>query len=147
MTAPVRTRLEWTRQPGTGPPSEILGDLADRVVVELGCGAGHNLAVLAVRYGAIAVGIDHDPAKVARARELYGGIPGLRLIQADAACYLAALPAASVDVCLSVFGAFSFSSPGPLLAAAAHALRPAGLLVITLRAGDHRDAVVIFSRR
>jgi hypothetical protein len=48
---------------------------------------------------------------------------------------------------LSIFGAFSFGSPGPLLAAAAHALRPAGLLAITLHAGEHRDAVVILSRR
>jgi hypothetical protein len=33
-----------------------------------------------------------------------------RLIQADAVSYLTALPAASVDVCLSIFGAFSFLS-------------------------------------
>ena len=116
---------------------------ADRVTVPIRA----QPAVLAARYGAIVTGIDHDPAQVARARELYGDIPGLQLIQADAAGYLAALPASSVDVCLSVFGALSFSSPGPLLAAAAHALRPAGLLAITLRAGDHRDAVVILSRR
>jgi SAM-dependent methyltransferase len=143
----VRARLEWTRQPGTGPPPGILGDLEGRAVVELGCGSGHNLAVLAARHGAIVTGIDHDPAKVARARALYGEIPGLRLICADAASYLAAQPISSIDVCLSIFGAFSFNSPGPLLAAAAHALRPAGLLAITLRASDHRDTVVILSRR
>jgi SAM-dependent methyltransferase len=147
MTAPVRARLEWTRQPGTGPPPEILGDLAGRVAVELGCGSGHNLAVLAARHGATVTGIDHDPAKVARARDLYGDIPGLRVIQADAASYLTALPPASVDACLSIFGAFSFSPPGPLLRAAAHALRAGGLLAITLRASDHHDAVVILARR
>jgi SAM-dependent methyltransferase len=147
MTAPVRARLEWTRQPGTGPLPEILGDLAGRVVVELGCGSGHNLAVLATRHGAIATGIDHDPAKEAHTRELYGHVPGLQVIQADAASYLQALPAASVDACLSIFGAFSFSPPGPLLEAAAHALRPSGLLAITLRASDHLDAVVILARR
>ena len=67
MTAPVRARLEWTRQPGTGPPPGILGDLAGRVVIELGCGSGHNLAVLAARYGAIVTGVDQDPAKIFRA--------------------------------------------------------------------------------
>jgi SAM-dependent methyltransferase len=103
--------------------------------------------VLAARYGAIVTGVDHDPAKIVRARELYGDVSGLRLIQADAASYLTALPAASVDVCLSIFGAFSFGPPGPLLMAAAHILRPCGLLAITVRASDYRDAVVILSRR
>lgn len=143
----VRARLEWTRQPGTGPPPAILGDLAGKVVVEAGCGSGHNLAVLAARHGAIATGIDHDPVKVARARRLYGHIRGLQVIEADVASYLSALPAASVDACLSIFGAFSFSPAGPLLQAAAHALRPGGLLAITLRADDHHDAVVILARR
>ena len=143
----VRARLEWTRQPGTGPPPGILGDLTGKIVVELGCGSGHNLAVLAARHGAIATGIDHDPAKVARARQLYGDIPGLHVIHADAASYLTALPAATVDACLSIFGALSFSPPGTLLKAAAYALRPGGLLGITLRASDHQDAVVILARR
>lgn len=145
MTA-VRPRLEWTRQPGTGPPPAILGNLAGKTVAELGCGSGHNLAVLAARHGATVTGIDHDPAKVARAGQLYGHVPGLQVVQADAAAYLAALPPASVDACLSVFGAFSFSPAGPLLAAAARALRPGGLLAVTLRASDRYDTVVIFTR-
>ena len=146
MTA-VRPRLEWTRHPGTGPPPAILGNLTGKTVLELGCGAGHNLAVLARRHGANATGIDHDPAKVARALELYGSIPGLQVTRADAASYLAALPAASVDACLSIFGALSFTPPGPILKAAARALRPGGLLAVTLRASDHQDAVVILARR
>jgi SAM-dependent methyltransferase len=94
MTAPVpvRARLEWTRQPGTGPPPGILGNLTGQTVIELGCGSGHNLAVLVARHHANATGIDDDPAKVARAQELYGSIPGLHVIQADAAAYLTALP-------------------------------------------------------
>lgn len=144
---PVRPRLEWTREPGTGPPPAILGNLAGKTVVELGCGSGHNLAVLAHRHGATATGIDRDPAKVARTRELYGHVPGLRVIQADAAGYLAAQPPATVDACLSIFGALSFSPPSPLLEAAARALRPGGLLAVTLRASDRRDTVVILARR
>jgi SAM-dependent methyltransferase len=145
--APVPARLEWTRQPGTGPPPAILGNLTGRTVVELGCGSGHNLAVLASRHHATATGIDRDPAKAARARQLYGNIPGLRVICTDAAAYLATLEAGSIDACLSIFGALSFSPPGPILAAAARALRPAGLLAITLRASDHHDTVMILARR
>ena len=147
MTAPVPAQLEWTRQPGTGPPHGILGDLTACSVVELGCGSGHNLAVLAHRHGATATGIDRDPGKVARATELYGHLPGLQVICADAASYLTSLPAASIDACLSIFGAFSFSPPRPLLRGAARALRPGGLLAITLRASHHQDAVVILTRR
>jgi SAM-dependent methyltransferase len=143
----VRARLEWTRHPGTGPPPAILGDLTGKAVVELGCGSGHNLAVLAARHGATATGIDRDPAKVARARDLYGDIPGLQVVHADAAVYLTALPGASVDACLSIFGALSFNPPRPLLKAAARALRPGGLLAITLRASDHQDTVMILTRR
>ena len=146
MTALAGARLEWTRKRGTGPPG-ILGNLAGRIVVELGCGSGHNLAVLATRHGAIVTGIDHDPAKVARARTLYGDIPGLHVIQADAASHLTTLPTGSVDICLSIFGAFSFSPPGPLLSATTHVLRPGGLLAITLRADDHHDHVIILSRK
>jgi SAM-dependent methyltransferase len=143
----VRARLEWTRQPGTGPPPAILGDLAGKVVVELGCGSGHNLAVLAARHGAIATGIDCDPAKVARARALYGHLPGLQVIQADAAAYLAALPPGSADVCLSIFGALSFTTdPAALIAQAARVLRPGGRLGITMRASDDTDAVMILHR-
>ena len=32
------------------------------MVVELGCGSGHNLAVLAARHGATTIGIDRDSA-------------------------------------------------------------------------------------
>jgi SAM-dependent methyltransferase len=143
----IPARLEWTRQPGTGPGLAVLGPLAGRTVIELGCGSGHNLAHLTATHHATGTGIDRDPAKITRARHLYGHLPGLTFICGDAASILAAMPAASADVCLSIFGAFSFSPPGPLLAAAAHALRPGGRLAITLRADDHHDQVVILVRK
>jgi SAM-dependent methyltransferase len=114
----VRSRLEWTRQPGTGPDAGILGPLAGRTAVELGCGSGHNLAHLVAVHHAIGVGIDRDPAKIRRARELYGQLDQARFARDDAAAYLAALPPSSVDVCLSIFGAFSFTPASPLLTAA-----------------------------
>jgi ubiquinone/menaquinone biosynthesis C-methylase UbiE len=47
---------------------DLLGDLAGRTVVDVGCGGGRAVAELAER-GAHAVGIDHDPEMIAVARE------------------------------------------------------------------------------
>jgi SAM-dependent methyltransferase len=143
----VPPRLEWTRQPGTGPDISILGTLTGRTVIEVGCGSGHNLAHLAAVRGAACTGIDRDPVQISRARNRYGHLSGLAFLLGDAAACLNSLPPASADVCLSIFGAFSFSPPGPLLEAAARALRPGGLLALTLRASDHHDTVVILARR
>ena len=63
----------------------------------------------------------------------------------DAAKTIAGMPPASADICLSIFGALSFSPPGPLLTAAARVLRPGGTLAITLRADDHHDYVTILT--
>jgi SAM-dependent methyltransferase len=122
VTAGAPPRLEWTRQPGTGPPAAILGDLTGRTVIETGCGSGHNLAVLAARHLAYAAGVDHDPGKVDRARRLYGHLPGFSVTCADAAAYLNSLTPGTADACLSIFGALSFNPPGPILQAAARAL-------------------------
>jgi SAM-dependent methyltransferase len=143
----VRSRLEWTRKSGTGPDAGILGQLAGRAVVELGCGSGHNLAHLVAVEHAVGVGIDHDPAKIRQASKLYGQLDHLRFVRDDAAAYLAALAPSSVDVCLSIFGAFSFTPAGPLLAAAGRALRPGGLLALTVRLDDQHDRVIILARR
>ncbi|MDT0446671.1 class I SAM-dependent methyltransferase [Streptomyces johnsoniae] len=116
------------------------------LVVELGCGSGHNLAHLTT-YGARCLGIDHDPAKVHRARTFYGHLPRLHLLLGDAAEHLRSLPPGSVDVCLSIFGAFSFTTPRLLLAATATALRPGGQLLIVLRADDRHDYITVLTRR
>jgi SAM-dependent methyltransferase len=143
----IPTRLEWTRQPGTGPGTAILGPLAGRTVVELGCGSGHNLAHLVTTRHSIGVGIDHDLPKISRARHLYGHLSKLAFILGDAAAILGTMPPSTADLCLSIFGAFSFSPSGPLLRAAAQALRPGGRLAITLRADEHHDHVVVLIRR
>ncbi|MBA9007998.1 ubiquinone/menaquinone biosynthesis C-methylase UbiE [Actinomadura cellulosilytica] len=116
-------------------------------MLELGCGGGHNLAHLAAHHGARATGIDHDPTKIERARASYGTIPDLTFIQADAAPYLAARPSASLDLCLSIFGAYSFTDPVPLLVETARVLRPGGLLAATFRATDTTDLVLVLQRR
>ncbi|MFI9310819.1 methyltransferase domain-containing protein [Streptomyces triculaminicus] len=94
-----------------------------------------------------AAGVDHDPHKIDRARALYGHLNRLHFVRADAAEYLRNLPPSSVAACLSIFGAFSFSDPRPLLTASAAALRPGGLLLMTIRADDRHDRVTLLKRR
>ncbi|MEV8115762.1 class I SAM-dependent methyltransferase [Streptomyces xiamenensis] len=115
-------------------------------MVELGCGSGHNLAHLTT-HGARCIGIDHAPAKIHRARVLYGYLPRLSFVQADAAAHLHRLPPGTVDVCLSIFGAFSFTDPRPLFIAVTTALRPGGRLLASLRADDRHDHVTLWTRR
>jgi SAM-dependent methyltransferase len=142
----VRDRFEWTRAPGVGPPLSTLGDLTGKQAIEVGCGGGHNLAHLVVHHGCRAVGVDHDLAQIERARRLYGTIPGLTFVHADAATYLHTIPRVSADLCLSIFGAFSFADLRPLAAGAARVLRPEGLLALTIRSTESTDLVLILAR-
>ena len=123
------TRLELTQIPGLGPGDNLLGDVADRTVIELGCGAGDTTAYLAAR-GATVVGVDAAPAQIARARRRWGHIVGATFVLADAADYLSR-PSAAVDIVLSVFGAADFAPPGRLLRGIADRLRPGGQLLIS----------------
>jgi SAM-dependent methyltransferase len=145
LTAPAR--FEWTRQPGIGPGVAVLLPLAGAKVIELGCGGGHNLAYLVAQCGAVGIGIDHAPAKIGRARGGYGHLPGIHFVLTDARTYLKAAVPGSVDLVLSIFGAFSFTDPLPLLTDVARVLRPGGQLAITLRADDRHDTVVVLRRR
>lgn len=145
LTAPAR--FEWTRQPGTGPCLTILGQLARATVIELGCGSGHNLAHLVSHHRVSGVGVDSDPVKINRAHASYGHLTGIWFTHAEARHFLEASAPKSADIVLSIFGAFSFTDPLPLLAAAARILRPAGLLAMTLRADDDHDAIVVLRRR
>lgn len=141
------TRFEWTRQLGIGPDLAILGELLGRTVVEVGCGGGHNLAHLVAYFGATGVGVDRDEEKIVRARLAYNHLPSIRFIRGDAVDHLASTKQASIDVCLSIFGAFSFADPTSLLIAASRAIRPGGLLAVTLRVDDHHDGVIVLRRR
>lgn len=145
LTAP--DWLEWTRQPGVGPGPAILGELAGAKVVELGCGSGHNLAHMVACRGALGVGVDHDPAKVDLARAHYGHLPGIRFALADVGHFLNDAAPRSADLVVSIFGAFSFTDPLPLLISTAIVLRSGGLLVMTLRADDEHDVVAVLRRR
>jgi hypothetical protein len=83
----VRCRLDWTRQSGTGPDPGILGPLAGRTVVELGCGSGHNLAHLIAAITRPASASTATPAKIRRADQLYGQLDRLRFVHDDDATH------------------------------------------------------------
>lgn len=103
ITAPAH--FEWTRQPGTGPDLAILGELRGKNVIEIGCGCGHNLAYLVTHHGITGIGIDHNAEKITRALHAYGHLPGINFIRADAVDHLTSTQQASIDICLSIFGA------------------------------------------
>jgi SAM-dependent methyltransferase len=104
--------------------ARLLGEVAGRDVLEVGCGAAQCSRWLSVR-GARAVGVDLSAAMLgAAARRRGPRAPGL--IQADAR----ALPfaAGSFDVACSAYGAVPFvADPGRIMAEVARVLRPGGL--------------------
>ncbi|MFE6933903.1 class I SAM-dependent methyltransferase [Streptomyces sp. NPDC057699] len=128
---PALPRLHWDWYQNTGPDEALLGDVAGRDVAELGAGSARQAAYLAqVMKPARVIALDSSATQHARSVSLYGNVPRLELIQADAATYLAEHPD-SLDVAYSVFGAVDFCDPETLLPAVAAALRPGGRLVFS----------------
>lgn len=146
----------WARMPGEetwglyGIPEadvRILDDaeVADRDVIELGCGAGYVSAWVA-RRGGRPVGIDNSPKQLetaARLQREHGLDFPLLLGNAEAVPY----PDASFDVAVSEYGAVLWADPERWVPEAARLLRPGGRLhVLTnstltyLTAPDDPDA-------
>jgi SAM-dependent methyltransferase len=129
-TLGVQGRLYWDWYQRTGPGAEILGDMTGRTIVDLGAGTGRQAACIARMHAPQRVAaIDSSPAQIQRGRDLFGHVPGLEFVQADAADYLAAAPE-RFDAVYSLFGALDFTDPSILLPTIADALRPGGILVI-----------------
>ncbi|MDT3439621.1 MULTISPECIES: class I SAM-dependent methyltransferase [unclassified Pseudofrankia] len=108
----------------------LLGDVAGRRVLEVGCGAAQCARWLAA-HGAHVVGVDISAGQLAHGVELSRrtGIP-VPLAQADAA----ALPIASesVDLACSAFGAVPFvADSGAVMREVARVLRPGGRWVFS----------------
>ena len=96
-------------------------------VVDAGCGFGLLAAALAVA-GRQVTGIDLDARKIARGQAIFGGIPGLRLMEGDLA--RAALPACDAVVICDVLHHLRDCLVDRVLAAAAARLRPGGVVVV-----------------
>lgn len=113
------------------PESELhmLGDVAGRTTLELGCGAAQWSIGLA-RRGATAIGVDlsEEQLKEAWVAAREAGV-ALRLIHASAEAV--PLPDASVDIAFCDWGALRFADPERVVPEAARLLRPGGLLAFS----------------
>ncbi|MFH9613791.1 class I SAM-dependent methyltransferase [Streptomyces pratensis] len=128
---PALTRLHWDWYQRTGPGEELLGDVVDRDVAELGAGSARQAAYVARTMGpARVIALDSSEAQHARSTAMHGDVPRLELVHTDAATYLSDRPS-TLDVAYSLFGAVDFCDPHVLLPAVAAALRPGGRLVFS----------------
>jgi SAM-dependent methyltransferase len=107
----------------------VLGEVADRTTLELGCGAAQWSIGLA-RQGATAIGIDlsEEQLKAAWVAARDAGV-AIRLIHASAESV--PLPDASVDVAFCDWGALRFADPERVVPEAARLVRPGGLLAFS----------------
>jgi SAM-dependent methyltransferase len=125
------TDLLWCPEGLREADAHLLGDVRDRYVLEVGCGAAQGARWL-VSQGARVTAFDVSAGQLAQARVLDGrtGIRVDRLVQADAQ----ALPFRdeAFDIAASAFGAIPFvaDSAGVMLELA-RVLRPGGLLVFS----------------
>jgi SAM-dependent methyltransferase len=119
------------------PESDLhaLGDVRDRDVLEIGCGAGQWSICLA-RMGARPVGIDlsieqlrHAPALMAEA--------GTRFPVVNADAERTPLADASFDIAICDHGAMSFADPFRTVPEAARVLRPGGLFAFNVASAFH----------
>jgi SAM-dependent methyltransferase len=108
---------------------QVLGDVAGRDVLELGCGAAEWSRAL-TRLGARCVGLDNSEARLAYAREAVerDGLD-VRLLHASAESV--PLPDASFDLVMADWGAPTFADPYLLVPEVARLLRPGGLFAFS----------------
>jgi SAM-dependent methyltransferase len=104
----------------------VLGDVADKDVLELGCGAAHACVALA-RRGARPVGVDIAERQLAHARRTTRQA-GLKVPLVQASATELPFQEASFDVVFSDHGAVALAAPERTVAEAARVLRGRGLL-------------------
>ena len=114
-----------------GPESKlrILGDVAGKDVLELGCGAAQWSILLAQR-GARAVGLDNSARQFEHARRLIAEA-GVDVRLVHAAAEEVPLPDVSFDVVFCDHGALTFGDPYRTVPEAARLLRPGGLFAFS----------------
>ena len=123
----------WSSEPSWGPwripESElaVLGDVAGKDALELGCGTGYFSAWLA-RMGARPTGIDVTPAQLETARRMQAEY-GITFPLIEANAEEVPLPDASFDLILSEYGASIWCDPYRWIPEASRLLRPGGELV------------------
>ena len=108
----------------------ILGDVAGKDVLELGCGGAQWSVGLALR-GARATGVDLSPAQLAHARRLVEE-RGVAVTLVEASAEAVPIADASFDVVFADHGAFTWCDPFRVVPEAARLLRPGGLLAFNM---------------
>jgi SAM-dependent methyltransferase len=111
------------------PESEVnvLGDVSEKDVVELGCGTAYFSAWLA-KLGARPVGVDVTPAQLDTARRLMAQT-GIEFPLVEASAEDVPLPDESFDLALSEYGASIWCDPAKWIPEAHRLLRPGGELI------------------
>lgn len=120
---------------GPGLPTEaelrLLGGLAGKRVLELGCGGG-QAAVALTRHGAKVIAVDGSEEQIGFARRL-GDREGVRVEwHVGDLCDLAFVPADSVDIVLSTNTLDYVDDLARVLRSVHRVLRPRGALVFSL---------------
>ncbi|WP_142858525.1 class I SAM-dependent methyltransferase [Salinigranum halophilum] len=120
-------------------------------VLDLGCGTGHLSRELVDR-GARVVGVDRSAEMVARARDRYGDVEGLRFVQGDARDLVAAVGTDSTHTFDAVFSNAALHwIPGPahdaVLDGVRRLLKPGGVFVAELGGRGNVESIVEAVRR
>ncbi len=104
----------------------VLGEVAGRIILELGCG-GAQWSVALARAGARVIGLDLSERQLDHARQLVQatGVP-VALVQASGEAV--PLVDASVDIVVCDYGAMTLADPYRTVPEVARLLRPGGLL-------------------
>ena len=124
-------RLVWCPEGLDEDDAHLLGDVAGRRVLEVGCGAAQGTR-WALGHGALPVGVDLSAGMLRRSREIDTRLgTAVPVLQAEAS----ALPLASgsVDVAFSAFGALPFvADAAAVLREVRRVLRPGGRWVFSV---------------
>ena len=105
----------------------VLGDVAGKDVVELGCGTAYFAAWLG-KLGARPVGVDITPAQLETARRMMAE-SGIEFPLIEASAEDVPLPDESFDLALSEYGASIWCDPACWIPEAHRLLRPGGELI------------------
>ncbi|MBI2942322.1 MAG: methyltransferase domain-containing protein [Chloroflexi bacterium] len=108
----------------------VLGDVAGKDVLELGCG-GAQWSIFLARRGARPVSLDNSARQLDHARRLMAEM-GVSFPLIHASAEDVPLDAGSFDIVFCDHGAMSFADPVRTVPEAARLLRPGGLLVFNM---------------
>jgi ubiquinone/menaquinone biosynthesis C-methylase UbiE len=125
----LRDGMAWSSWQIPESDLQVLGDVAGKDVLELGCGAGEWSRSL-VRRGATVTGLDNSALRLEQARR-GAEREGVQHALVHASAESIPLPDNSFDVVMADWGAPSFADPFLYVPEVARVLRPAGLFAFS----------------